>query len=1419
MKRIISFIISAVIVSVSMYGAIFAAEEGYKYNGNIANGGFEEGIWTKSGILRTDKVSLENGGRNGSEYALSVTRAKKTVNPAVFSSKTSVTEFDAEEKYCLEMYVKTSSNFSGVLYAELSQKGAAVISSAGLSMYLLGSAGKNSERYFENWYRLVSAPFSLRNGEVSVSVKINGTGTVIIDDVNICPDPEKENAVKNGGFENGLWQNQVSGGSYVSVSDEVTDGSLRSACITGAEGGNAMLLNTLSGIDINSAYNLSLSVKTENVNDSGVYVRILQTGTVNGTQMSKWLTAFSSESIAEAGGTEEWQTLTAECKRFEKWADNFVLYIYLTGKGAAYIDSVSLTPIKPYKYPETLEVVSNTPSGNLGTAKSVYLFTGDERDIYYTLDGTDPRFSNNAYLYDSADGIYITENVTLKAVAGKPQFTSRVSEFNYTVGGIVPGFNDWQSIGSAAVQTDGSIRLTQSSSADSGFLTIDSTYNYILRFKAKTQDLANTDSAYLSVFLSGTGTERHNGKSGFYAKSERGAFSFETTQDWTGYELDLNNLAGTYASICLTAGLDGAGSIWLRDFSLTAVPKNNRPLTVTDISEIGNIYHGESLADGTFTLYNKSGDTQAGNIFCSIVNKDGNTVYTFKSDINIKAYEKLSLPMNADKMTLYGEYSLSVAFEDKNGFSYNVAELDLSKNLNAGNNSGKTKLGFSAHAVTGNYLNYDYSAENIERYIKILKNIGVSFLREDCYIENIKSANGLYVYPEWWDTFFETAARHGIEIILCLNAYSYPTDTSAIAQFADFAAVTARKYEGKVNLIELFNETNYSRVTDGAGYTEMLKTVYPAIKSINSDYQVITGVLSGADTAYTEEILKAGGANYMDAFSFHPYTYPLSPETADFTITITRMHDLFTKYTSKDIPFYLTEIGWTAAENNYGVSEEKKAEYHIRALSEMDALDYVKAYCIYETHSWPDAYSLEGNWGALSAPWCDYKDGTPYSAKPLYTALAAHSALSAEFSYTGNLKLNENVNINVYEAAGKKLYIINTDDINGTVGLKLKENAGRLFDINGNETGPSYSADCSAAVFNMNGDVKYLLLSADNEIQSVTFSTEQNGIYNISAAQEDNVLSGGGFEDGTWTPQDVKERTTETDNSQGFKDNSSVKITFGNRDGSVMFLEKYFTEETVSKMALNTRYCLRIAAKATEGFKGQIFIRVIETETGRNVKPTGYNGEWYLAGKAYDASASGDVSLPTDWGTFIAGDFAMTGAVFKMQVCVNGSGGTVWLDDIALVPVETNPIGGKVFGSYNKESRKFTLTVKADNGCRLKDIKLFSGIGDKLEAEPLFKGYNSNYESVYEYSIDDITVEWYHLAALPDVLTEFEKIPDCRISDADENGVTDIRDLIRTKKYLCEFQNKSPLYSADINGDGIVNAVDIGLLRTMLLVS
>lgn len=1419
MKRILSVIISAVIIAVSVSGAVFAAEENAEYSGNIANGGFEEGIWTKSGIGGSVKVSLESGGRNNSKYALKVSRTKGTASPAVFSSKTSVTEFNTEEKYCLEMYVKTSSDFSGVLFAELSRNGAAVISSAGSSMYLLGERSKESERYFENWYRLVSAPFSLGNGEVSVSVKINGTGTVIIDDVNICYDPEKESAVKNGGFENGLWHYQVSGGSYVSVSDTVTDGSLKSARITGAEGGNAMLLNTLSNIDTNSAYNLTLSVKTENVNDSGVYVRILQTGMVNGTQTSKWLTAFSNENIAEAGGTEEWQTLTAECKRFEKWADNFVLYIYLTGKGTAYIDSVSLTPIKPYEDPEILEVISNIPSGNLCVAKSVYLFTGDERDIYYTLDGTDPRFSNNAYLYDSADGIYITENVTLKAVAGKPQFTSRISEFNYTVGGIVPGFNNWQSTGGAAAQTDGSIRLTQGSSADSGFLTIDSTYDYILRFKAKTQDLANTDSVYLSVFLSGTGTERHNGKSGFYAKSERGAFSFETTQDWTDYEFNLNSLGGAYTSICLTAGLDSAGSIWLRDFSLTAIPKNNRPLTVTDISEIGNIYYGESLADGTFTLYNKSGDAQAGSIVCSIVNKDGNTVYTCKSDMDIKAYEKLTLPMNADKMTLYGEYRLSVAFEDKYGFSYNLAELDLSKNRNAENASGKTKLGFSAHAITGGYLNFDYSEENIERYIKILSAGGVSFLREDCYIENIRSANGLYVYPDWWDIFFDTAARYGIKIILCLNAYSYPTDASGIAQFADFAAATARKYTGKVNSVELFNETNYSRVTDGAGYTEMLKTVYPAIKNANSVCEVIAGVLSFADRVYAEEILKAGGANYMDAFSFHPYTYPWSPEAAELTGSITKMHDLFKKYTGKDIPFYLTEIGWTAAENSYGVSEEKKAEYHIRALSEMDALDYVKAYCIYETHSGLDAYSLEGNWGALSAPWCDYGDGTPYSAKPLYTALAAHSALSAEYSYTGNLKLNENVNINVYEAAGKKLYIINTDDINGTVSLKLKENAGRLFDINGNETGLSYSADCSAAVFNMNGDVKYLLLSADNEIQSVTFSTEQNGIYNTSAAPEDNIITGGSFEDEMWYAHDLNGRTVELDETQGFEGNNSAKITFGNRNGAVLFLEKYFTEETVSKMALNTRYCLRIAAKATEGFKGQIFIRIIEAETGRNVKPTGYNGEWYLAGKAYDASASGDVSLPTDWGTFIAGDFAMTGAEFKMQVCVNGSGGTVWFDDIALVPVETKPTGGKVFGSYNKESEKFTLSVKTDKGYKLKGIRLFSGLGDKPEAEPLFEGYNSNYESVYEYGIDDITVCWYHLAALPDVLTAFEKIPDYRISDADENGVTDIRDLIRAKKYLCEVQNKSPLYSADINGDGIVNAVDLTLLRTMLLVS
>ena len=597
----------------------------------------------------------------------------------------------------------------------------------------------------------------------------------------------------------------------------------------------------------------------------------------------------------------------------------------------------------------------------------------------------------------------------------------------------------------------------------------------------------------------------------------------------------------------------------------------------------------------------------------------------------------------------------------------------------------------------------------------------------------------------------------------------------------------------------------------------MLKYVYPRLKAADSECKIIAGVLSFADTVYAEEILKAGGADYMDLFSFHPYTYPSSPENGGLVGGIEKMRRIFEKYSSRDIHFWLTEIGWSSVLTDRGVSETQKAQYHMRGLAAVDALDYVDAYLIYETHSAGTAYSLESNWGMLAEPGDSYNGNVPYSAKELYAALSARNSLLYGYSFERRLTLNSSVYAYCYKnsAENKRIIIFWTNGENGTAEITLSRSAGKLYDMYGNETGLCYKPDGKTAAIPQDGSCRYLLLDGDVSVNAISFTAE-NGAYLLSSRNYNNMLESSSFEEGPWNCYDLFGRTAELDTETAFNGEKSLKFTFGERLGATAFAEKYFTD-TANKLPLNTKYRLKIAAKATEGFKGQILIRIIETETGRNVKPTAYNGEWYMAGIAYYSDVRGDVEFPTDWGIFTSGEFSMTGAAFKLQVCINGSGGSVWLDDVALVPTQTVPQGGSVYGSYDSQSHKFTLRVESKAGYVLKSVKLYTGMEPIPELTPSFVGFENNNVAVYQYGISDLSVVYSHYASMPAIISEFEKAPHRISADVNSDGNVDIRDLIGMKKYISENTHQSPLYSGDINTDGNVNAEDMIILRKQLL--
>lgn len=119
-------------------------------------------------------------------------------------------------------------------------------------------------------------------------------------------------------------------------------------------------------------------------------------------------------------------------------------------------------------------------------------------------------------------------------------------------------------------------------------------------------------------------------------------------------------------------------------------------------------------------------------------------------------------------------------------------------------------------------------------------------------------------------------------------------DEAGYDDFARFAAAFADHFRGRVRYLIIWNEPNLSqewgfRPVDPAGYAAMLKAVYPAVKAVNPDVQLLAGALAPTlappgsewgmdDLVYLQRMYDAGAAPYFDILAAHAYGWTFSPD-------------------------------------------------------------------------------------------------------------------------------------------------------------------------------------------------------------------------------------------------------------------------------------------------------------------------------------------------------------------------------------------------------------------------------------------------------------------------------------------------------------------------------------------------------------
>jgi hypothetical protein len=150
-----------------------------------------------------------------------------------------------------------------------------------------------------------------------------------------------------------------------------------------------------------------------------------------------------------------------------------------------------------------------------------------------------------------------------------------------------------------------------------------------------------------------------------------------------------------------------------------------------------------------------------------------------------------------------------------------------------------------------------------------------------------------------------------------------------------------RTLRDSVRHFEVWNEWNSgfgsrpaTKSGPAADYARMLAPAAAAIRAANPEARVIAGATAGVDLKWFREFIAAGGLEHADAVSVHSYTlfrYRVNPEGA--ILSLDRLHALLkSAEPARDIPIYVTEMGWPTNQGRHGVSERDAANYLVRFM-------------------------------------------------------------------------------------------------------------------------------------------------------------------------------------------------------------------------------------------------------------------------------------------------------------------------------------------------------------------------------------------------------------------------------------------------------------------------------------------------------
>ena len=369
-------------------------------------------------------------------------------------------------------------------------------------------------------------------------------------------------------------------------------------------------------------------------------------------------------------------------------------------------------------------------------------------------------------------------------------------------------------------------------------------------------------------------------------------------------------------------------------------------------------------------------------------------------------------------------------------------EYSSSLNIDYGEEYNKQFLDEIDDSRVNTHFGLEYGKDG-EAIIDALKNLGITYVRDDIRWGKVQKANGEYDFTET-DKWINKLTENNIKIQIVIgfgkdyqlgNDYKISNDDE-LQNFLSYVKTIAERYPQIVEY-EFWNEPNGSYVTeeDFQWYAKAFIETEKLLKSINSEIMLIAGSTMTPDEdqenrrsseKFIEAISSYGIYQTKAPYSIHIYDWDRSYKwNTRFKNVINNHKELFNNL-GGFTHCYMTETGIPSTNN----SEEKQAEMLIQQKVIWDSYSNYGSSIYNFRNRGQNIANTEYNYGLLNYD---------YSPKPSFYAVKNYSENTNGAEYVGKINLANGLESHVYNKDGSPKIVTWSNTNNKTIDIQYAD--------------------------------------------------------------------------------------------------------------------------------------------------------------------------------------------------------------------------------------------------------------------------------------------------------------------------------------------------------------------------------------------